>query len=144
MTNNHQKYFRRDLGQSKLKYSKMERQLRRIKDRPYPKSPKTESEIREAFADDRVMIDYGYNLNKTQPIYIDTVNNGEHSFCLFASLSSIKIIGEKIGPGRNYSMDATFSMVPHGRYKQFFIIYIEWRGDVSMHILQFIIVLDIR
>lgn len=108
----------------------MERQLRRLKDKPYPKAPKTEADIRNAFEDDRVMNDYGYNLNRTQPIYIDTMKNGENSFCLFASLSSIKLIEEKIESGRNYSMDATFSIVPHGCYKQFLIIYIEWRGDV--------------
>lgn len=108
----------------------MERQLRRYKDKPYPKAPKTETEIKEAFTDTTVMKDYGLNLNNTKPIYIDTVNNGNNCFCLFAS---IKLIEEKMPPGRNYSMDATFSIVPYGCFSQLLIIYIEWRGEVSKY-----------
>lgn len=128
----------------------MERQLRRIKDAPYPKAPKTDVDIRKAFQDKRVMSDYGFNLNKTKPIYIDTVTNGNHCFCLFASLSTIKIIEEKIPAGRNYSMDATFSIVPNGCFKQLLIIYIESRGDVNIFyfilltelVAQFIIIIE--
>lgn len=115
----------------------MERQLRRYKDKPYPKAPKTESEIKEAFTDTTVMKEYGLNLNNTTPIYIDTVNNGDNCFCLFASLLSIKLIDEKMPAGRKYSMDATFSIVPHGCFSQFLIIYIEWRNEVSEYLIYY-------
>lgn len=114
----------------------MERHLRRLKDQPYLKAPKTPIEITEAFKDDKVQSDYGYNLSNTEKLYINTVSAENTCFTLFASMDVVKMIETNIPPNqRQYSMDATFRIVPQGNFKQLLIIYIEFHNDVSEYFL---------
>lgn len=124
--------FRRTPGESKIYYRKVERQLHRIKDVNYPKAPKRGQQIKNAFENDQIMTEHGYNLSGNARLYIDTIISEKYTFCLFASINTINLIQTNIRPNRrNYLMDATFKIVPYGKFTQLLIIYIEWSGDVS-------------
>lgn len=111
----------------------MERTLRRLKNKSYPKRPLTAGEIIELFKKDKITEEYGFNLSHTERFYIDTIDvPGEYSFSLFASKEAMKLVEEHVAPDeRNYLMDATFKICPFGCYYQLLIIYIEYRNDVS-------------
>lgn len=109
----------------------MERQLRRIKNVSSPQAPRTCDEIMQLFNSEQMMAKYGLNLRGTQPFYIGGEDTETHSFCLFASNESIKLAEENIEPNqRTYLMDATFKIVPKGRFRQLLIIHIQWNSNV--------------
>lgn len=109
----------------------MERNLRRLKNVPYPSMPKTPAEIRNAFKDPLTIVEFGYNLRDTHPFYINTVEiNSSSAFTLFASHQVISIIEQNI-QDRNFLMDGTFAVTPMGDYYQLLVIYIEYCNDVS-------------
>lgn len=124
---------RRPLGQSRLRYHKMERNLRRIKNQKYPKRPKNASEIKKLYEDPEVIQNFGYNMRKTSRFYIDTVMEPESVFTVYASQQVIDMIKTHIPVGqRTYLMDGTFSVVPVSSYYQLLIIYIQYKNDVSL------------
>lgn len=104
----------------------------RVKNNKYPESPKTFEEIRANFAKPEIMTKYGYNLDVSDTLYIDTIINDEYGFSLFASLSTINILRLHIETKkRKYLIDGTFSCVPK-LYYQLLIISIEFKNDVSI------------
>lgn len=106
--------------------------MHRIKDCNYPKAPKSGHQIKIAFENNQIMAEHGYNLSGNARLYIDTIISEKYTFCLFASINTICLIDKYIHPNeRNYLMDATFKIVPYGKFTQLLIIYIEWNGDVS-------------
>lgn len=110
----------------------MERNLRRLKDQPYPKAPHNAHEIIDAYTDEKILSNFAYNLSNTDKLYIDTITTNTYCFTLFASMENIKLVDANIPPNmRNYSMDATFKIVPKSEFKQLLIIYIEYKNDVS-------------
>lgn len=122
---------RREPNESSLVFQKMERQLRRIKNNSENKAPKTCHEVIQLFISDQIMAKYGYNLRGTDEFYVAGEATESHDFCLFASKESIKLVEENIAPPqRIYLMDATFKIVPHGRFRQLLIIHIQWNNNV--------------
>ena len=115
----------------------MERNLRRQKNTPSPKSYTTAAEIRDAFKLPATMNEYGMNLRNTRPFYIDTIEIEKtpkpSAFTLFVSHQVIDMIRQKIPPNqRNILMDGTFSSRPIGCFYQLLVMYIEYKNDVSI------------
>lgn len=113
----------------------MERNLRRQKNPKYPSKPVTASQIKQAYEDKAIKVDFGLNLAKTQEFYIDTVETEVNSaFTLFASHQVINLIEENIPAAeRRYLIDGTFDACPVGCYYQLLIIVIEYKNDVSQY-----------
>lgn len=114
----------------------MDRQLRRIKNVAYPKSPETCEEVIQLFHSKRIMEKYGWNLKGSEPFYVggQATESHDHDFCLFASKESMKLLEKHIPPfQRTYLMDATFKIVPHGSFRQLLIIHIQWNLNVRMY-----------
>lgn len=111
----------------------MERNLRRHKNKKYPKVPRSAVDIIRSFEDSAVIQEFGFNLRKTKRFYIDTVEIDEKSsFTLFASHEIFDLVKKHILPNdRRYLMDGTFDVTPIGCHYQLLIIYIEYKNDVS-------------
>lgn len=123
---------RRPLGESNLKYSSMERNLRRLLNNDMPEMPTSAAEISRAFENAATMDRFGFNLRSTERFYIDTIQKDPHySFTLFASIEIIKMIEQHIPQNRRYLMDGTFDVTPVGCFSQLLIIHIEYENDVS-------------
>lgn len=109
----------------------MDRNLRRIKNVADEEAPKTCDEANQLFRYDRIMAKYGNNLRMSHQFYIGGEANESNSFCLFASMESIKLVEEHILPyQRKYLLDATFKIVPRGSFRQLLIIHIQWCSNV--------------
>lgn len=113
----------------------MERNLCRIKNKKFPKQPKTAAEIQSLFCEEGIIKEFGYNLSNTERFYMNTVDvPGKYAFTIFGSIDSINIVKEKINPyNRKFLMDGTFKVTPHpyGSSSQLLIIFIEYENDVS-------------
>lgn len=111
----------------------MQRNLRRLKNVPYPKTPKNVEEISDAFKKPEIMKEFGFNLRGTDRFYMDTIEISSSSmFTIFVSHQVVAMIEDNIPPNdRHYLMDATFDVVPVGLgYYQLLIIYIQFKNDV--------------
>lgn len=110
----------------------MKRNMNRVKNSQYPKNPKTCEELKAIFTEPDILNKYGYNLDITEALYIDDVDNDEYGFCLFASQSTINIVRLHIETKkRKYLIDGTFSCALKLFY-QLLIISIEFNNDVSI------------
>ena len=76
-----------------------------------------------------------------RPFFKACIEEGNTSFCIFASEHSFQIIDDNIIQGnRKYLIGGTFKIVPHGCFKQLLIVYIEYFEKVNskfykLHIL---------
>lgn len=124
--------WRRELGQSNLTFEKVERTARRHKNNKYPKMPRSPKDIVAAFENEEIYEKYGFNMRKTKPFYVDTVEIGVASFfTIFASYEAIDLIKLHIEPrDRNYLLDGTFKVRPIGGFYQLLIIHIECKNDI--------------
>lgn len=123
----------RPLGESSLRYDKMERNLRRLKNKKVPRNPINAEDVAKIFADPKNREEFALNLRKTNNFYIDTIrtNSGEW-FSLFASHQLINLVKEHIPPeDRKYLIDGTFKVRPLGNFSQLLVIHIEFKNDVS-------------
>lgn len=114
----------------------MERNLRRLKNHKYPAKPTTSFQIKQCYEDHEIKANFGFNLSKTHPFYIDTVEFGDNSsFTLFGSYQIMQLIEKHIPlTERRYLIDGTFDSCPYGCYYQLLIIVIEYKNDVRfMH-----------
>lgn len=120
------------MQKSGLVYKKMSRNLDRLKNDTFPKQPFTAQEIIRDFQHKEIMIRFGYNLSGNDRFYINTVHiPDEYSFSIFASIQSIKLMGEVIATNkRNFLLDGTFKVVPRSEFYQLLIISIEYKSDV--------------
>lgn len=110
----------------------MKRNMSRVKNSQYPKNPKTCEELKAIFTEAEIFNKYGYNLDTTEALYIDTIVSDEYGFCLFGSQSMINIVRLHIeAKNRKYLIDGTFSCAPKLFY-QLLIISIEFNNDVSI------------
>lgn len=113
----------------------MERHLRRLKGNKYPGKPTNSSQIKQYYEDENTRAVFGFNLSKTHPFYIETVEfelyEQNLSFTLFASHQIISFIETHIPPDqRRYLIDGTFDVCPTVYY-QLLIITIEFKNDVG-------------
>lgn len=122
-----------------LTFKKVKRHLHRLRDKKYPKRPKTDEDIRDAFNDQAIKDEFGTTLDQKRSLYVDSVIEGEgeekFAFHVFASHAMIKIVEEQIPPGqRKYLIDGTFRVTPEQFKKngQLLIIAIEYKNDVCI------------
>lgn len=127
--NNKISIFRRAPGHSKLKFNRVKRSLGRLKNKEYPKRPKTLQQVQNAF-ENPDLFEFCETLDKSGRIHVVTVITDEYSFCLFASFKTIDFIKENIDQ-RYYLMDGTFKIVP-SQFYQLLIISIEFKNDVCV------------
>lgn len=122
-------------------FEEIERTLRRTRDIVFPRSPKTITEIENAFENPELMKKFGICLkNKTendeneapdQTFFMGSVNNKHFCSIIFGSPTVIGLIKEHIPPGRrNFMLDGTFKTVPVGPFTQLLIIYIAYMNKV--------------
>lgn len=103
----------------------------RHKNKKYPKDPRSVEGIRNKFLKQSIIEEYGYNLEKDEVFYIDTVVEKNYAFTVFASKFVIDFIEKNIQPSeRSYLMDGTFDSLPNAYY-QLIVISIEHQNDVS-------------
>lgn len=108
-----------------MSFKGVERTGRRRKNK-YPKIPKCPSDIVLAFDNLDTYQKFAFNLRKTKPFYIDTIEVGAGAFSIFVSYEVIDLIKRYIEPkDRNYLMDGTFAVTPKGLFYQLLIIHIE-------------------
>lgn len=114
------------------KFSKYERTLQKIRDASIPKNPTNCSEIKEAFADEKIMQVMGRSKHPEKSIFFDgVIDRGTHSFCVFSSKFGISLIEKHIEPERRHIMlDATFKVCPIGPFSQLLIVYAAYIGKV--------------
>lgn len=133
---------------AKLDLEKIERGLQLIKKGTLPTTPETIEEINEAFAKDAVFDAYGSTLQtvdingndlQKKHIFFDgAVENKtkQFAFCVFSSKTTVQLIEKHIPPAkRHVLMDATFRVVPVGKFNQLFILYIRKNKKVCMEIV---------
>lgn len=119
----------------------MKKTLERHKREPFPKIPPSIELFQSQFRNRDIVDKYAYTLDGDARFYIDTVihmdveNDEEHAFSMFASHYVIDFIEKYIPPAsRNYLLDGTFDNLPLGFY-QMLIVAIEYKNDVSHHII---------
>lgn len=109
----------------------MDRNLRRLKNTPFPKLPTNADEIKSAFKKPEILEQYGFNLRGSERFYVDTITDTQSAFTVFASTEAIRLTVEHIPPNeRRYLLDATFDVTPIGGFYQLLIVYIEFKNDV--------------
>lgn len=117
-----------------ISFPKIQRGLQYLVSKRFIASPKTPLNVIESFQLESVWNNFGLSKDEVNPrhFYTACIFENEYSFCLFSSLKSIDLVKENIPPGnRTYLMDATFSMVPQGCFKQHLVIYILYFDEVS-------------
>lgn len=133
-----------------LELEKIERGLQMIKKGTLPTTPDSIDDINRAFDDESVFDAYGTslqvvdtdgsNLPQKNRFFDGAFENKQKqfSFCCFSSKTTIKLIEKHIpADKRHILMDATFRVVPMGKFNQLFILYIRKNKKVSEFILWF-------
>lgn len=129
-----------------INLEKVERGLQKIKKGALPVIPSTVDEINEAFSKECVFDTYGStlqtidldgrDLEKKHSFFDGAFENKakQFSFCVFSSKATIQLIKRHIPVHqRHILMDATFRVVPMGKFKQLFILYIRKHKKVLFH-----------
>lgn len=121
---------RRIPGESNLVYKKIERHLIRLKNKEYPKLPKSIGAFAEQMKTPHMIEQFGNTQDNRRKLYFDSVFTKDYSFQLFASHAVLDTIRNHIPSGqRFYSMDGTFNVIPK-LVKQLLIISIEYKNKV--------------
>lgn len=114
-------------------YSKMQRNLRLLRSKSLPQSPLDCSGIDIAFARSDIMEKFGFSKHqsKREKFFHGTVSNRSFSFCVFASINTIKLIQENVRPTKRVIlMDATFKIVPISCFTQILIIHAQYNNKI--------------
>lgn len=112
----------------------MQRNLRQIRVQGLPKPPMNCSEIESAFESKNIREKFGFTYHKDNQeiFYNGCYENRSFAYCVFSSIKTIKLIQEHVqSDNRTILMDATFSIVPLGYFKQILIIYAAYGGKVN-------------
>lgn len=109
----------------------MKKTLERCKNKAYQKPGRSLEEIRNQFQEEKIMEEYGYNLENDSRFYVGTKIAADYGFVVFKSQYVVDFINESIPPeSRHYVMDGTFDSLPKEFY-QLIIIAIEYQNEVS-------------
>lgn len=73
----------------------MERNLRRHKNKKHPKKPYSLEGVIKAFENQKIMMNYGLNLRKTERFYINTIQRESFAFTIFASFEKLSLMALK-------------------------------------------------
>lgn len=114
-------------------YSKMQRNLRLLRSKGLPPSPLNTVDINIAFSRADIMDKFGYTLHerKREKFFQGTFSNDLFSFCVFASINTIKLIKESTRPENlTILMDGTFKVVPISCFSQLLIIYAQYNNKI--------------
>lgn len=127
--------YRRIPGESNLRFKSVKRQLYRLREKIYPKNPKSCQDFVEMMKDPKIFEQFGKTENKQHRFYLGSQIKRHFAFHIFLSKATIKMIEEKIPAGeRKYLMDGTFSIVPRNM-SQLLVISLEYENNVSFHLL---------
>lgn len=109
---------------SRVSYDSVRSSLNRFRIRHLPKNASNVAEINAAFGRDDVMAKFGITSRK-KPFFRTAYACALFEYCIFASDDIVKrILADIPKDRRNYLMDATFKICPHGVFKQLLIIHI--------------------
>lgn len=124
---------RRNAGESKLDFKKLEPQLNRLKNKQYPIKPTTSETMAEELQKPDIREKYGRTLDNKREFYIKSEVHPTFSFHLFASLAVLSFIKDHVNKPteRFYSIDGTFKVVPKG-LSQLLIISIQFKNKVCV------------
>lgn len=118
-----------------IQFGQMRRNLYKIKNKIFPKSPRTFPEIIEIFEKSDILKTFGFSrYEKTENFYKNTVIEEQYSYSIFLSPSICSIIDSMAeDQPRNYLIDGTFSITPYSnnQFKQLLIIHIAHNEHVS-------------
>lgn len=136
-------FFRREPGETQLKYKSVKFQLKKLRDRQYPKKPvkgkhDTTFEVHKKYTalinEPNNLEEFGRTLDKTKQLYFGSVVKRDYTFHVFASERIIDIIRNHMSNAKkNYLIDGTFQIVPRLFY-QLLIITVEFKNDVCINI----------
>lgn len=104
----------------------MARNMHRYRDKVIPHNASTPAAIAKSYSDPNIMKLYG-TTKTNRPFFKTVYECGTFSYCVFASDDIIDKFQEKIPlQRRDFMMDATFKVVPYGKFNQLLIIYITY------------------
>lgn len=128
---------RRPPNECKLDFKKMKQRMNQVKNKSYPRIPKTALEIQNFFRVPANIDEHCSTMDTASSLYVDTIVTADYAFTVFASHAIINIVRRNIDPNeRNYLIDGTFKVVPKVFY-QLITISIEYKNDVSFHLHSF-------
>lgn len=111
-------------------YSRINRTLRRMKNRVFPKSPANIEDLNREFDKEHIKSAFGTTTDD-KPFYYGSISNEKSSCAIFGSQEIMDNIEKNIPTqDRVYLMDATFKIVPMGFFTQLLLIYIAYKGSV--------------
>lgn len=118
----------------------MSRNLYKIRNSVFPKSPLNAVEVNDRFKNEQTLKEYGFttrdNDSEKTKFFRHAHQSDEYEYCIFASQEVIDNILENIEPGnRTYYIDGTFKITPLGCFVQVLIISIDFMGQVHRHFL---------
>lgn len=134
---------RREPGETKLSFKSVKFQLRKLRDRTYPKKPvekkgETPFDVHKKYTalinEPKVLEEFGRTLDKVHKLYFGSVVRYDYTFHVFASTRIIELIESCITKEklkRKYLIDGTFRIVPRLFY-QLLIITVEYKNDVRI------------
>lgn len=136
----HLHFFRRNPGETRLKYKSVKFQLRKLRDTQYPKKPVKEKrdtnyEVHKKYTkmlnEPNILEEFGRTLDKTKQLYFGSVVRPAYTFHVFASEQIMSNIERHMSnTKKNYLIDGTFRIVPRLFY-QLLVITVEYKNDVS-------------
>lgn len=116
----------------------MKRTLQRHRATQLP-SPKTSTDVIEAYANSKIMEEFGIAIGKTvdDGVFYDTTYQGDSfAYCVFSSKRSIALMLDKIPvPDRHIYVDATFKVVPNAVFQQLLIVFVEHFKQVRNNLI---------
>lgn len=118
-------------GAANVGFASISRHLARIKNAHFPKAPLITQAIADAYLMLSVSQQYGRSLvDSAKSFYNETVIEDNFKYSIFSSGTLLeKLI--TMPTERNFHIDATFGVVPHGEYKQLLIIHVSYKDHVS-------------
>lgn len=120
-----------------VEFGKMRRNLFRIKQENFPKSPMNFHEIIKLFENEEIKSKFGMSRdNFEEKFYTATVIEDTFAYTLFVSPTICNgIRAMSPSEARNYIVDGTFKVIPVSKaYKQLLIIHIIHNNLVSIYI----------
>lgn len=116
----------------KTPYDSIKRNLRQLRVHGLPKPPTNCSEIKEAFENENVHEKFGFSKHQNREKFFNgCYENKSFSYCVFSSMTTIKLIEKHVNRDNMIIlMDATFKIVPLGKFTQILIIYAAYSGKV--------------